>query len=106
MTQLAEEMRRTSDSIEPLHDLALPKTQQEIDCDDSTNVRCSMRHSVAAGLGRHVGDRRCRHPLACDEANYRVPRREYVAVPGEWRIYAERSLVEGDSNLAAAAEES
>lgn len=39
------------------------------------------------------------------EANYRVPHREYVAVPREWRIYAERSLVEGDSKLAAAAEE-
>lgn len=39
------------------------------------------------------------------EANYRAPRREYVAVPGEWRIYAERSLVEGDSKLAVAAGE-
>lgn len=39
------------------------------------------------------------------EANYRVPRREYAAIPGEWTIYAERGLVEGDSKLATAAGE-
>lgn len=39
------------------------------------------------------------------QVNFRVPRREYVQLPGEWKVFAERTMAEGDSKLTAAAHE-
>lgn len=44
-------------------------------------------------------------PASQTEVNFRVPRREYVAVPGEWKILVERSLTQQDSKLASAAQQ-
>ena len=42
-------------------------------------------------------------PSSQSEVNFRAPRREYQAVPGDLKIYVERSLAQQDSKLATAA---